>query len=442
MNKVSKTWVSLSLIQRILIGLVIGALIGFFGPEGLMPIELLGTLFVNALRAVAPLLVLFLVINSLCQTKLPKSMTTVALLYAVSTLIAALVAVLASYLFPVTLTFSGVEEATDSAPSDIGEVILSLLNSMISNPVDAVANQNYLGILVFAIVIGIALRRSSQATHDLFENISAAISTVVRWVIACAPFGILGLIYTSVSENGVNIFIEYGKLLIILLGCMTFVALVANPLLTFLTIRRNPYPLVWRCLKDSGITAFFTRSSAANIPVNLELCRNLGLSKDSYSVAIPLGATVNMAGAAVTITVMTMAATHTLGISVNLFTAVVLCVLAAISACGASGVAGGSLLLIPLCCSLFGIDSSIAMQVVGIGFVIGVIQDSVETMINSSSDALFCAAADYRDRRRAGVPFQPGKNSKPWRISSSAGEDSSVSTSTEDSDVPAEEGAA
>lgn len=414
MKAIVNAWTSLSLIKRIVIGLIIGALIGLFGPKDIIVIELLGTLFVNALKAVAPLLVFFLVINALSRTKLPKSMRTVIVLYVISTLCAAFTAVLASFAFPITLTLADPSEA-EAIPSDIGEVLMTLLNNMVANPVDALVNANYLGILVWAIVLGIAMRYTSEATRDFFSNISHAISAIVRWVIACAPFGILGLIYTSVSENGPEIFIEYGQLLAVLLGCMFFVALVVNPLLVFLNIRKNPYPLVLRCLKDSGITAFFTRSSAANIPVNMDLCRRLGLYKDTYSVAIPLGATVNMAGAAVTISVMSMAAAHTMGIDVNPITAAILCVLAAVSACGASGVAGGSLMLIPLCCSLFGIGNDIAMQVVGIGFVIGVIQDSVETAINSSSDALFSATADYKERRKAGVDFKPGKDSPEWK---------------------------
>ena len=414
MKAIVNAWTSLSLIKRIVIGLIIGALIGLFGPKDIIVIELLGTLFVNALKAVAPLLVFFLVINALSRTKLPKSMRTVIVLYVISTLCAAFTAVLASFAFPITLTLADPGEA-EAIPSDIGEVLMTLLNNMVANPVDALVNANYLGILVWAIVLGIAMRYTSEATRDFFSNISHAISAIVRWVIACAPFGILGLIYTSVSENGPEIFIEYGQLLAVLLGCMFFVALVVNPLLVFLNIRKNPYPLVLRCLKDSGITAFFTRSSAANIPVNMDLCRRLGLHKDTYSVAIPQGATVNMAGAAVTISVMSMAAAHTMGIDVNPITAAILCVLAAVSACGASGVAGGSLMLIPLCCSLFGIGNDVAMQVVGIGFVIGVIQDSVETAINSSSDALFSATADYKERRKAGVDFKPGKDSPEWK---------------------------
>lgn len=414
MKAVVKAWTSLSLIKRILIGLVIGALIGIFGPKDLVVISMLGTLFVNALKAIAPLLVFFLVVNALCRTKMPKSMRTIVILYVVATLCAAFTAVIASYIMPTELTLSGVESASQSAPSDIGEVVTTLLTNMVANPVDALVNANYLGILVWAIILGIALRFTSEGTRDFFSSMSHAVSIVVRWVIACAPFGIFGLIYTSVSQNGVDIFIEYGQLLIVLLGSMFFVLFIVYPFLSFLCIRKNPYPLLFRCIKDSGTTAFFTRSSAANIPVNMELCRRLGLSKDTYSVSIPLGATVNMGGAAVTITVMAMAAAHTMGIAINPLQAGFLCVLAAASACGASGVAGGSLLLIPLACSLFGISNDIAMQVVGVGFVIGVIQDSVETAINSLTDVLFTASSDYRERRKLGITYKPGKDDDEW----------------------------
>lgn len=414
MKAIVKAWTSLSLIKRILIGLVIGALIGIFGPKDLVVISMLGTLFVNALKAIAPLLVFFLVVNALCRTKMPKSMRTIVILYVVATLCAAFTAVIASYIMPTELTLSGVESASQSAPSDIGEVVTTLLTNMVANPVDALVNANYLGILVWAIILGIALRFTSEGTRDFFSSMSHAVSIVVRWVIACAPFGIFGLIYTSVSQNGVDIFIEYGQLLIVLLGSMFFVLFIVYPFLSFLCIRKNPYPLLFRCIKDSGTTAFFTRSSAANIPVNMELCRRLGLSKDTYSVSIPLGATVNMGGAAVTITVMAMAAAHTMGIAINPLQAGFLCVLAAASACGASGVAGGSLLLIPLACSLFGISNDIAMQVVGVGFVIGVIQDSVETAINSLTDVLFTASSDYRERRKLDITYKPGKDDDEW----------------------------
>ncbi len=400
MKKIAEAWSSLSLIKRIIIGLVIGALLGAFGPKDLAVIEMLGTLFVSALKAVAPFLVFFLVINALCHTKLPKSMKTIVVLYVVSTLAAAFTAVAISYAFPVELTLSGVEAADKAAPTEIAEVLTTLI-----------------GILVWAVLLGIAMRYTTEPTKDFFANMSHVISIVVRWIITCAPFGIMGLIYTSVSQNGPEIFIEYGQLLLVLLGAMFFICLVVNPLLVFINIRKNPYPIVFRCIKDSGMYAFFTRSSAANIPVNMELCKRLGIRKDTYSVSIPLGATINMAGAAITITVMAMAAAHTMGIAINPVTAGILCVLAAVSACGASGVAGGSLLLIPLCCSLFGISNDIAMQVVGVGFVIGVIQDSVETALNSLSDALFTATADYKERREAGVPFQVGKDADEWKPS-------------------------
>lgn len=411
LKKIGTKWNSISLIKRIFIGLVIGAVLGVAWP-GNDIVEMLGTLFVSALKGVAPILVFFLVISALSNAKGAGSMSYVVVLYVISTFVAALVAVLASMAFPVELTLAAAEEGSQASPSGLGEVISTLVTNVVSNPVDALMNANYIGILAWAVVLGIALRAASQNTKDVFANVSDAITTVVRWIISLAPFGILGLVYTSVGENGIEIFTEYGMLLVVLLGCMAFIALVANPLIAWVGFRKNPYPLVLRCLKESGLTAFFTRSSAANIPVNLELCRKLGLNKDNYSVSIPLGATINMAGAAVTISVMAVMAAHTMGIEVDVPTAVILSVLSAISACGASGVAGGSLLLIPLACSLFGIGNDVAMQVVGIGFVIGVIQDSCETAINSSSDALFTATAEYRQMRLAGKDFQPGKDAE------------------------------
>lgn len=404
-----RAWNSISLIKRIVIGLVIGGALGLFAPAGIEFVELLGTLFVSALKAVAPILVFFLVISALANAKAAGSMKTVVLLYVVSTLVAALVAVVGSYLFPMTITL--VEPAVEqSSPTGVADVLTTLVMNVVSNPVDALINANYIGILAWALVLGIALRAAGESTKEVFTNVADAVSKVVRWVISLAPFGILGLVYTSVSQNGPEIFAEYGQLILLLVGCMLVIALVTNPLLVFACVRKNPYPLVFRCLKDSGLTAFFTRSSAANIPVNMELCRKLGLDKDNYSVSIPLGATINMAGAAVTIAVMTMAAAHTLGISVDPVTAVILCVLAAVSACGASGVAGGSLLLIPLACSLFGIGNDVAMQVVAIGFIIGVIQDSCETALNSSSDVLFTATAEYRRMNANGEDFKLGKD--------------------------------
>ena len=405
-----KKWNSMSLILRILIGMIIGALLGVFAPAGIEIIEILGTIFTSALKAVAPVLVFFLVISSLANAKSAGNMKTIIILYIVATFVAALVAVTATTLFPIEVTLVGAADTETAPPSGIGEVLTTLVLNVVANPVSSIANANYLGILAWAIVIGIALRASSQGTKNVFTNISTAVSTIVRWIIQLAPFGILGLVYSAVSTSGIEIFTEYGMLILLLVGCMLFIALVTNPIIAFVTMRRNPYPLVLRTLKDSAITAFFTRSSAANIPVNMELCRKLGLDKDTYGVSIPLGATINMGGAAVTITVMAMTAANTMGVSIDIPTAVILSVLAAVSACGASGVAGGSLLLIPLACSLFGIDSEIAMQFVGIGFIIGVIQDSCETALNSSSDVLFTACTEYRRMRKEGINFEPGKD--------------------------------
>ena len=412
MKTIARAWSSISLVKRIIIGLIIGALLGVFAPTGIEIISLLGALFVSALKGVAPVLVFFLVISALANARAAGSMKTIVILYMVSTFLAALTAVVASFLFPSTITLIDAAETAQASPQDIGEVLTALVMNIVSNPVDALMNANYIGILAWAIVLGIAMRAASDNTKQVFTNVSEAVSKVVRWVIACAPFGILGLVYTTVSENGLEIFTEYGHLLLVLVGCMLFIAFIVNPLMVWVNIRKNPYPLVWRCVKESGLYAFFTRSSAANIPVNMELCRKLGLNKDTYSVSIPLGATINMAGAAVTIAVMTLACCNTMNVSVDLPTAVILCVLAAVSACGASGVAGGSLLLIPLTCSLFGISNDIAMQVVAIGLIIGVIQDSCETALNSSSDALFTATAEYREQRIAGKDFNPGKDAE------------------------------
>ena len=378
MKAIVEKWNSISLVKRILCGLVIGAILGFVAKEATV-IGLLGELFVGALKAVAPILVFFLVMGALAQHKdgQKSNMGTVIGLYLIATFSAGLVAVIASFIFPVTVNL-GAAAAADgaSAPGGIGEVLKTLLLNVVSNPVGSIVDANYIGILAWAVVFGLALRKSSDKTKSLLSDISDAVTQAVRWVISFAPFGIMGLMYNSVSTSGASIFSDYGKLLALLLGCMVFVALVINPLIVFLNIKQNPYPLVFKCLKDSGITAFCTRSSAANIPVNMELCKNLGLNEDNYSVSIPLGATINMGGAAVTISVLSLAAVHTLGIKVDIPTALILSLLSAVSACGASGVAGGSLLLIPLACSLFGISNDIAMQMVGVGFIIGVIQDS------------------------------------------------------------------
>ena len=409
MNQVISKWNDTSLVLRIIVGLVIGVILALAFPKALTVVPLLGTLFVAALKAVAPILVFFLVSATMANAKTSGAMGTVVLLYVISTLIAAAVAVIASFAFPTYLTLA-VDGAQQAAPSGVGEVLKTLVTNIFTNPVDALMNANYIGILAWAIALGIALRAASQTTRDVFTSISEAIATIVRWVISLAPFGILGLVYSAISDNGLDIFYEYGHLIVVLVATMLVIAFIANPLIAFAVMRKNPFPLVFRCLKDSGITAFFTRSSAANIPVNMDLCEKLGLQKSNYSLSIPLGATINMAGAAVTITVMTMAAATTMGISVSPLTAVLLCVLAAVSACGASGVPGGSLLLIPLACSLFGIGNDIAMQCVAIGLIIGVIQDSCETALNSSSDVLFTAVADYAQKIKAGIDVKPGKD--------------------------------
>ncbi len=416
MKDIIKKYTETSLVLRIVIGLVIGAILGLLIPSdgSIVPsvITLMGTLFVNALKAVAPILVFFLIISALCNAQAPGSMRTIIVLYIVSTFVAALVAVLGSYLFPMELTLATADDIAQSSPAGIGEVLNTLIMNIVANPVASLVNANYIGILVWAAMIGVALRVARSATKEVFADVSDAIATLVRWIINLAPFGIFGLVYDAVATNGIEIFMEYGQLIALLVGCMLFIALVANPILVFGLTRKNPYPLVLRCLKDSGITAFFTRSSAANIPVNLELCEKLGLDKNLYSVSIPLGATINMAGAAVTITVMAMQAANTVGLAVDIPTAIILSALAAVSACGASGVPGGSLLLIPLACSLFGISNDVAMQVVAIGFIIGVIQDSCETALNSSSDALFTATAEYRIWKKEGRTFTMGKDAE------------------------------
>lgn len=400
MKKLISKWNSVSLVKRIICGLTIGIILGLTVPQ-LTPITLLGDLFVGALRAIAPLLVLFLVMGALCHQKESKqgTMKRVIFLYLLGTFLAGCVAVTASFLFPVTITLT--ESAADTAaPSGIAEVLNSLLMNIVANPVDALANANYLGILAWAVFLGIALRKAGEGTKNSIMHIADALSLIVRWIINCAPFGVLGLVFATISEQGLSSLLGYGQLILLLVGSMAFVALIVNPLITFIGIRRNPYPLVFKCLKDSGITAFFTRSSAANIPVNMKLCEELGLDRDTYAVSIPLGSTINMGGASVTISVLTLAAVHTLGISVDFPTAIILCVLSAASACGASGVAGGSLLLVPLACSLFGISDAVAMQVVGAGFIVGVIQDSCETAINSSTDVLYTAVAELSQRRK------------------------------------------
>lgn len=393
-----------SLVIRIIIGLIIGLLLGIFLPQASF-ISVLGTTFVGALKSIAPVLVFVLIISSIASASgegFGKKFRTVLILYLLSTFMAAVVAVIASFLFPVTLNLTGIAADQTAAPQGIGEVFNTLLGNIVANPVDALANANYLGILFWAVVLGLALRRAeSPSTKEVLVSISDGVTKVVKWIISCAPFGIMGIVFTTVSQAGISSFVYYGKLLLVLIGSMLVVALIVDPIIAFLFMRRNPYPLVFTCLKESGLTAFFTRSSAANIPVNMALCEKLGLDKDLYSVSLPLGATINMDGAAITITVMTLAAAKTLGIEVDFASALLLSFLATLAACGASGVAGGSLLLIPMACSLFGISNEIAMQVVSIGFIIGVVQDSFETAINSSGDVMFAAVAEYHDRAKA-----------------------------------------
>lgn len=402
MKNLFRQWNSINIIYRILGGLLLGIILALVFPDA-SAISLLGTIFVNALKGIAPLLVFFLVISSLCHAGQSHGgiIRTVIFLYLFSTLLAAVIAVIASFLFPVTLTLQNTA-ADMSAPQSITDVFNTLLLNIVANPVDSLANANYIGILAWAVLLGFGLRVAGEPTKKVFSDISSAISKVVTWIISFAPFGILGLVYSAITENGLSIFTEYGKLLALLIGCMLFIYFVTNPLLVFLCIRQNQFSLILKCLKDSAITAFFTRSSAANIPVNMKICEELELDKNTYSVTIPLGATINMNGAAITITVMTLAAVHTMGIEVSFPTAIILSLLATLSACGASGVAGGSLLLIPMACSLFNIPNDVAMQVVGIGFIIGVIQDSMETALNSSSDLLLSATAEFREWRKNG----------------------------------------
>ena len=402
--KLLKKWSSTSLILRIGIGLVIGVILGLTLPN-VHAFGILGEVFVGALKAIAPILVFFLVSSSIANAKGGNAgkFKTVIILYLLSTLLAAVVAVIVNYIHPVVLDLSGMGVSEDlTPPSNMGDILVGLLSSVVSNPFEALSNANYIGILFWAILTGLALKKAKPSTKTFLEDFADAMSEMVRWIIQLAPFGILGLVFTAVSTNGLDIFISYGRLIISLVVSMLLVAFVLNPLIVGVTLKRNPYPLVFRCLRQSGLTAFFTRSSAANIPVNMHLCKELGLDEDMYSVSIPLGATINMDGAAAVITTYALTAAFTTGVKVSLPLAVALSVLATLSACGTSGVAGGSLLLVPLGCSLFGIPDDIAMQVVGVGFVISVIQDSLETALNSSGDVLFTATAEFREWTKKG----------------------------------------
>ena len=405
MKKAFKAYVDCPLILRIAVGLVIGIVLGLLVPAANF-VTVFGDIFVGALKAIAPLLVFVLVIASLASAGqgIGKRFRTVIIFYMLSTFLAAATAVVASYIFHVTVPLA---EAVDKVPpSGLGEVFRTLLSNMVMNPLSSIINGNYIGVLTWAVVLGLALRAAGAGTKAVLNDISGGVSKAVAWVIQLAPFGIMGLVYASISEYGIEIFTDYGKLLAVLVGCMLLVALVIDPLLVGITLKRNPYPLVFKCFKESGVTAFFTRSSAANIPVNMKLCEKLGLDKEYYSVAIPLGATINMDGAAITITIMAMAAAFSQGVQVNILVAILLSFVATLGACGASGVAGGSLLLIPMACSLLGVGQDVAMQMVGVGFIIGVVQDSLETAINSSGDVIFCATAEYHERLKRGEKIE------------------------------------
>ena len=414
-KKIAAAYNNVSLILRIAVGLVIGALLALICP-GATWLEELGNLFVGALKGIAPVLVFVIVASALAQgsSKLDRRFGTVVWLYMLTTFVAAALSVVTSKLFPQTLVLAAAAEA-EVIPQGLGEVMRTLLSNIVSNPVASIMNGNYIGILLWACLFGLAMKKlASDSTKTFLSNTADAVSTVVRWIINLAPFGIMGLVFTNVSGNGLSIFTQYGSLLLLLVGTMLTMAFIINPIIIFIYLRCNPYPLVLRCLRESGLTAFFTRSSAANIPVNMALCEKLDLDKDIYSVSIPLGATINMDGAAITITIMTLAAANTLGMQVSLPAAILLSIMSALGACGASGVAGGSLLLIPMACSLFGISNDVAMQVVGVGFIIGVIQDSVETALNSAGDVEFAATAEYHQWRKQGraLPdFLGGKKS-------------------------------
>lgn len=393
-----------SLVAQIALALVAGVVLAIALPGATPYVAFLGSLFIAALKAVAPVLVLVLVMAAI-SNHVPGEATgirPILMLYIIGTLAAAVVGVTASMLWPSKLTLMAPAQTGATPPGAVGEVLLNVARSVVDNPVNALLQANYIGVLAWAVGLGLALRHASAGTRAVLHDAAQAVTAVIQAVIRCAPLGILGLVASTFAEAGTQALRGYGHLLAVLVGCMLFVALVVNPLIVAACIRRNPYPLVFTCLRESGVTAFFTRSSAANIPINLALAQRLGLKEETYSISIPLGATINMAGAAITISVLSLAAAHTLDVQVDVATALLLCVVASVCACGASGVAGGSLLLIPLACSLFGISNDVAMQVVGVGFIIGIVQDSAETALNSSTDVLFTAAAGLRDVRKSG----------------------------------------
>lgn len=398
-----------SLVKRIAVGLVLGIILAYispyfvkhFGINLASEAGILGQIFVRSLRSIAPILIFILVMAAIANKKAGSkgNFNSVIQLYLIGTFLAALVAVIASYLFPTKLDLVVLKD-TISPPKGIEDVLKVLIFSVVDNPFSALFNANFIGILAWAIGLGLALRHASDSTKNMINDLAGAISMIVKFVIAFAPVGVFGLVSSTLADNGISALGGYIHILVVLIGTMVFMALVVNPILVFWKIRKNPYPLIWQCIRVSGVTAFFTRSSAANIPVNMQLAKNLGLKEETYSVSIPLGANINMEGAAITITVLTLAAVHTLGMTVSLPTALLLSVVASICACGASGIAGGSLLLIPLACSLFGVSNDIAAQVIGVGFIIGVLQDSTETALNSSTDVIFTAAACIGDERK------------------------------------------
>lgn len=402
-HKIGKKYRETALIKLIIVGLILGIIIALAAPQAVPAVSVLGDLFVRALKGIAPVLVFVLVMNALAQknSDASASMKPIVRLYVFATFCASLVAVAYSFAFPTVLHLQ-VADAQLAPPSGIVEVLHNLILSVVDNPIHALANANYIGILGWACLAGIALHAASDTTKNMLNDFAKTVTKIVQWVIRFAPFGIMGLVANAIGTNGLGALLGYIQILGVLLAAFFTVALVMNPLIVYLHIHRNPYPLVWTTLKESGLYAFFTRSSAANIPVNLDLCERLGLDEDTYSISIPLGATINMSGAAITIAVLSLAAAHTLGISVDLPTALLLCLVSTIGACGASGVAGGSLLLIPVACASFGIGNDIAMQVVGVGFIIGVLQDACETALNSSTDVLFTATAEFAQRAKEG----------------------------------------
>lgn len=410
---VGKAIMGISLIVRILIGLAVGVILALLVPQANF-VAVFGSFFTSALKAIAPILVFVLITSSLASAgKVAKSrFFKVIVLYVSTTVLAAIISVIFSFIFKLTIPLAEIPNGY-TPPSGLGEVFSTLLSNIVANPIAAIINGNYIGILAWAILFGIALRMfADDKTKCVIGDISNAISKIVGWVIQLAPIGVMGLVFSAVSELGMDIFVDYGRLILLLVGCMLFTSLVINPFLVFLFLKKNPYPLVFRCLKESGIQAFFTRSSAANIPVNMKLCEDLGLDREYYSVAIPLGATINMDGAAITITILSLAAAFSIGVEVNFFIAILLCLVATLGACGASGVPGGSLLLIPMACSLLGVDSGVAMQMVGVGFIIGVVQDSVETALNSSGDIMFAATAEFMDWKKEGKAIYFTKKQK------------------------------